>query len=130
MIFPDFSLFQWSSRFSITRGKPDLWRILRKCTGKCERILRIVDTSSLYGGKARTTACAWASLGSRELQMDFYVGDCLIGANSLVSTTTMKNEICDILGTTGFKLRKWAANHSKLLEGLTTSHTTKRIMSG
>lgn len=55
-------------------------------------------------------------LGAVALETCFYVNDCLTDADSLSAAFELKNEITKICSHANIKLRKWCANHPKLLE--------------
>ncbi|XP_018393360.1 PREDICTED: uncharacterized protein LOC108772337, partial [Cyphomyrmex costatus] len=50
---------------------------------------------------------------------DFYVDDLLTGAETLEQAIKLKTQITELLNSGGFKLRKWASNHSQLIESPT-----------
>ena len=54
-------------------------------------------------------------LGSEVVHEDFYVDDCLSGANDITTAQEMQRQIKSLLGEAGFKLRKWCANNNRLL---------------
>lgn len=55
------------------------------------------------------------------IQENFYVDDLLSGSNDLQSAIQRQQELIKILADSGFNLRKWAANHPKLLEQIPPS---------
>ncbi|XP_037931148.1 uncharacterized protein LOC119665960 [Teleopsis dalmanni] len=57
-------------------------------------------------------------LGASALKQNFYVDDCLHGADSLRTLLETQSQLKKILTTSGFKLRKWCANHPSLLQGI------------
>ncbi|XP_037929718.1 uncharacterized protein LOC119664260, partial [Teleopsis dalmanni] len=57
-------------------------------------------------------------LGASAFKQNFYVDDCLHGADSLRSLLETQSQLNKILTASGFKLRKWCANHPSLLQGI------------
>ncbi|XP_037960644.1 uncharacterized protein LOC119689804 [Teleopsis dalmanni] len=57
-------------------------------------------------------------LGASALKQNFYVDDCLHGADSLRTLLETQSQLNKILTASGFKLRKWCANHPSLLQGI------------
>ncbi|XP_037932583.1 uncharacterized protein LOC119667365 [Teleopsis dalmanni] len=57
-------------------------------------------------------------LGASALKQNFYVDDCLHGADSLRTLLETQSQLNKILTASGFKLRKWCANHTSLLQGI------------
>lgn len=57
-------------------------------------------------------------LGSEVVHDDFYVDDCLSGANDITTAQEMQRQVTTLLDDAGFKLRKWCANNSRLLSGI------------
>ncbi|XP_037930947.1 uncharacterized protein LOC119665773 [Teleopsis dalmanni] len=55
-------------------------------------------------------------LGASALKEDFYVDDCLHEADSLKTLLETQSQLNKILTASGFKLRKWCANHPSLLQ--------------
>ncbi|XP_070141766.1 uncharacterized protein [Drosophila kikkawai] len=54
-------------------------------------------------------------LGASVLKHDFYVDDCLTGANSIPEAVQIQQELNKILVPAGFKLRKWCSNNGEVL---------------
>ncbi|KAH8233851.1 hypothetical protein KR032_011452, partial [Drosophila birchii] len=54
-------------------------------------------------------------LGSSVLKHDFYVDDCLTGADSIPEAVQIQQKLNKILLPSGFKLRKWCSNNSEVL---------------
>nr|XP_041630558.1 uncharacterized protein LOC121502008 [Drosophila kikkawai] len=54
-------------------------------------------------------------LGAAVLKHDFYVDDCLTGANSIPEAVQIQQELNKILLPAGFKLRKWCSNNDEVL---------------
>nr|XP_041632303.1 uncharacterized protein LOC121502668 [Drosophila kikkawai] len=54
-------------------------------------------------------------LGAAVLKHDFYVNDCLTGANSIPEAVQIQQELNKILLPAGFKLRKWCSNNDEVL---------------
>ncbi|XP_037930997.1 uncharacterized protein LOC119665820 [Teleopsis dalmanni] len=57
-------------------------------------------------------------LGASALKQNFYVDDCLHGADSLRTLLETQTQLNKILTASGFKLQKWCANHPSLLQGI------------
>ncbi|GBP97209.1 hypothetical protein EVAR_67634_1 [Eumeta japonica] len=57
-------------------------------------------------------------LGASILRDDFYVDDCLSGANSITAALESQRQLNILLKEAGFKLRKWCSNHPQLLNGI------------
>ena len=57
-------------------------------------------------------------LGATAIEKDFYVDDCISGANDITTAQGMQSQITAILKTAGFRLRKWCANNSRLLSNI------------
>lgn len=62
-------------------------------------------------------------LGAKTVKNDFYVDDCLTGADSLTEAMKIRDEVNKILLSAGLRLRKWCANHDKLLQGISMEDT-------
>jgi len=60
-------------------------------------------------------APASQQLGAHAIQQNFYVDDCLYGADTLEEAIRQRDQICAILGSAKLKLRKWCSNHQELL---------------
>nr|XP_012145736.1 PREDICTED: uncharacterized protein LOC105663123 [Megachile rotundata] len=60
--------------------------------------------------------------GAAALRHDCYVDDILSGASSLAAGRQLQSELTAVSMAGGFPLRKWAANHPDLLEGVPSSH--------
>jgi len=59
-------------------------------------------------------------LGSEIVKDDFYVDDCLSGANDITTAQEMQRQVTSLLKEAGFKLRKWCANNNRLLSEIPT----------
>lgn len=55
---------------------------------------------------------------SEILNTQMYVDDVLAGSHELEDAFRRRNELIEVLGSAGFVLRKWTANHIRLLEDL------------
>nr|XP_044249370.1 uncharacterized protein LOC123002807 [Drosophila takahashii] len=64
-------------------------------------------------------------LGSSALKHDFYVDDCLTGANSVAEAVQIQRELNKILLPSGFKLRKWCSNNGQILTDVPEADTIK-----
>ncbi|KAM8701987.1 hypothetical protein ACLKA7_004881 [Drosophila subpalustris] len=53
--------------------------------------------------------------GAAALMNDFYVDDCLTGADSAQEAIHIREELVKILRPNGFNLRKWCSNNDQLL---------------
>nr|XP_044248773.1 uncharacterized protein LOC123002525 [Drosophila takahashii] len=62
-------------------------------------------------------------LGSSALKHDFYVDDCLTGANSVAEAVQIQKELNKILLPSGFKLRKWCSNNGQILTDVPEADT-------
>ncbi|KAL7726097.1 hypothetical protein ACLKA6_010144 [Drosophila palustris] len=56
--------------------------------------------------------------GAAALMNDFYVDDCLTGADSAQEAIHIREELVKILRPNGFNLRKWCSNNDQLLHGI------------
>ncbi|KAM8702090.1 hypothetical protein ACLKA7_004951 [Drosophila subpalustris] len=56
--------------------------------------------------------------GAAALMNDFYVDDCLTGADSAQEAINIREELVKILRPNGFNLRKWCSNNDQLLHGI------------
>ncbi|KAM8718862.1 hypothetical protein ACLKA7_001554 [Drosophila subpalustris] len=56
--------------------------------------------------------------GSAALMNDFYVDDCLTGADLAQEAIHIREELVKILCPNGFNLRKWCSNNDQLLHGI------------
>nr|XP_044248843.1 uncharacterized protein LOC123002543 [Drosophila takahashii] len=66
-------------------------------------------------------------LGSSALKHDFYVDDCLTGANSVAEAVQIQKELNKILLPSGFKLRKWCSNNGQILTDVPEADTIKTV---
>lgn len=57
-------------------------------------------------------------LAAKFLLENFYVDDGLGGADSLVTTLQLQEQLTQIMKESGFNLRKWCANHPQLLRNI------------
>lgn len=57
-------------------------------------------------------------LGASVLAQDFYVDDGMSGSDSLTTAIEMQSQLTNLLQEAGFKLRKWCANHRRLLQNI------------
>ncbi len=62
--------------------------------------------------------CNNMPLVKEALLNDFYVDDCLTGADSFEDAIVLRDGLIKILETAGFELRKWCSNDPKLLDGI------------
>ncbi|XP_044574080.1 uncharacterized protein LOC123258275 [Drosophila ananassae] len=69
-------------------------------------------------------------LGSAALENDFYVDDCLTGADSVAEAVQIQSELNKILLPHGFKLRKWCSNNAELLQGIPKEDTVSDVKLG
>ncbi|XP_076394279.1 uncharacterized protein LOC143265522 [Megachile rotundata] len=53
-------------------------------------------------------------LAGRAILRDFYVDDLLTGSDSITEIVQLKNDLTNILLSSGFELRKWASNEPKI----------------
>jgi len=54
-------------------------------------------------------------LAARATKEDFYVDDLMTGSDDLLEAVSKQNQLINMLKSAGFQLRKWCANHLKLL---------------
>ncbi|XP_062538614.1 uncharacterized protein LOC134206888 [Armigeres subalbatus] len=57
-------------------------------------------------------------LESRALSEDTYMDDVITGSNTVEDACELQKQLSEITGKGGFRLRKWASNSPKVLEGL------------
>ncbi|XP_037931405.1 uncharacterized protein LOC119666195 [Teleopsis dalmanni] len=57
-------------------------------------------------------------LGAPALLNDFYVDDCLSGTNSITTALDTQQQLSELLSKSGFKLRKWCSNNTRLLQNI------------
>jgi len=57
-------------------------------------------------------------LGATVIKDDFYVDDCLSGADDITTAQEMQRQVTALLNEAGFRLRKWCANNSRLLSNI------------
>ncbi|XP_037929954.1 uncharacterized protein LOC119664555, partial [Teleopsis dalmanni] len=57
-------------------------------------------------------------LGAPALLNDFYVDDCLSGTNSIITALDTQQQLSELLSKSGFKLRKWCSNNTRLLQNI------------
>lgn len=62
-------------------------------------------------------------VSSRVIKDDFYVDDLLSGADTVEETVRIQTEVSAILGTAGFRLRKWTASEPTVLDGIPRDNT-------
>lgn len=55
-------------------------------------------------------------VASNAIIRDFYVDDVLTGASSIEDAIQLKHDLTNILGQSGFELRKWISNNHSILE--------------
>lgn len=60
-------------------------------------------------------------LGSAVLTRDIFVDDVVSGADSISEAIELRSQLCQILSSGGFDLRKWTSNHRDFFVGLSTS---------
>lgn len=61
-------------------------------------------------------------LGAETLRRDIYMDDVLTGASSLEVGCQLREQVSSLCMAGGFPLRKWAANHVALLDGVPLEH--------
>ncbi|XP_070140474.1 uncharacterized protein [Drosophila kikkawai] len=66
-------------------------------------------------------------LGAAVLKHDFYVDDCLTGANSIPEAVQIQQELNKILLPAGFKLRKWCSNNDEVLAQIPKEDIVKHV---
>ena len=59
---------------------------------------------------------------------DFYVDDLLTGADNVEDAIVKRKQVTDILRLGGFELRKWASNHSSLLQDIPIQNCETKLM--
>lgn len=59
------------------------------------------------------------SLPANVLTKDIFVDDILTGTYSMEDAISLKHELVSLLKLGGFELKKWASNHSQLLQDAT-----------
>lgn len=64
---------------------------------------------------------------SEVIKKTFYVDDCLTGAESIEDAEKLLAEICHLLKLGGFELRKFCANHPKILEKIPEEHKEQLV---
>nr|XP_044252068.1 uncharacterized protein LOC123003501 [Drosophila takahashii] len=69
-------------------------------------------------------------LGAAALKNDFYVDDCLTGADTIQDAERIQQELNKILLPCGFKLRKWCSNTHQLLKGFLPEDVVSTINLG
>ncbi|XP_062557578.1 uncharacterized protein LOC134222449 [Armigeres subalbatus] len=57
-------------------------------------------------------------LGSRAISEDTYMDDVITGANTVEEACELQKQLIEMTEKGGFRLRKWASNNPKVLEGL------------
>lgn len=55
---------------------------------------------------------------SKVIQRDFYMDDCVTGADTVQKAITLASQIDKILSAAGFMLRKWKSNNREVLDAL------------
>ncbi|XP_070068098.1 uncharacterized protein [Drosophila takahashii] len=73
--------------------------------------------------KAKEQFPLWSSV----LKHDFYVDDCLTGANSVAGAVQIQKELNKILLPSGFKLQKWRSNNGQILTDVSEADTIKTV---
>ena len=66
------------------------------------------------------------------LQSHIYVDDCLFGADDKPLALQTRNKLIQLLGTSGFQLRKWASNCPDLIQDIDPAdhgHASERLFS-
>ncbi|CAD7093090.1 unnamed protein product [Hermetia illucens] len=58
---------------------------------------------------------------------DFYVGDVMTGSNSLKEAVKIKDDLKTLLQSAGFNLRKWCANHERLLSSIPSKYREVKL---
>lgn len=60
-------------------------------------------------------------LASKAALRDFYVDDIMTGSDTIEEAIVLHRQLEQLMEAGGFKLRKWAANRSEVLEGIPCS---------
>ena len=55
---------------------------------------------------------------SKEIEENMYVDDVLTGSHDEDSALTLKEEMCELMESGGFKLTKWASNSQKMMQNI------------
>ncbi|XP_076385707.1 uncharacterized protein LOC105663446 [Megachile rotundata] len=68
-------------------------------------------------------------LAGRAILRDFYVDDLLTGSDSITEIVQLKNNLTNILLSSGFELRKWASNEPKIFASQTDNKNQLQLVS-
>jgi len=66
-------------------------------------------------------------IGASTVINDFYVDDMMAGANTEVEAIRLRDQTIEVLRKGGFQLRKWASNHTKLLEDISYTNAIEPV---
>ena len=61
-----------------------------------------------------------------EVSENMYVDDLLPGAEDAENAVQLKNDLCNMLNSGGFKLTKWASNSDKVMESIPPQERAQR----
>ena len=53
---------------------------------------------------------------SKILRENMYVDDAIVGAHTIEKAVEIREDLCKVLETAGFKIKKWAANSKAILK--------------
>ena len=67
-------------------------------------------------------------LASKILQRDFYVDNLVSGANSLEEAKNIRNQLIQLMSHAQLRLRQWASNEPRVLEGIDDKSLDKIIL--
>jgi len=67
------------------------------------------------------------SVGAEIVQKNFYVDDVMTGFNTLSEALHARDDLVRLLQKGGFKLRKWCANHPKILESMDSTDVAIKL---
>ncbi|XP_043068883.1 uncharacterized protein [Drosophila bipectinata] len=65
--------------------------------------------------------------GAAALENDFYVDDCLTGAETIPEALQRQQQLNKLLQNSGFKLRKWCTNNFQVLQGVPREDITSNV---
>ncbi|XP_060665362.1 uncharacterized protein LOC132797628 [Drosophila nasuta] len=65
--------------------------------------------------------------GAAALENDFYVDDCLTGAETIPEALQRQQQLNKLLQKSGFKLRKWCTNNYQVLQGVPREDITSNV---
>ncbi|XP_018310912.1 uncharacterized protein, partial [Mycetomoellerius zeteki] len=66
--------------------------------------------------------------GAAAAYKDFYVDDFISGADTLTEAIEIRDQVSALLEAGGFKLRKWASNSARLLEGMQSMSSPNQLL--